>query len=190
MLGLVFTEFIELVEDKFSPEMADAIITDVAPPHGGAYTAVGYYADAELVSLVGALSRRSGVPGPDLVKAFGGHLLHRFAQAHGSMFDRQANLFDFVASVHGEIHVEVRKLYDQAAPPNFSVLSRDAQVLRLLYQSPRALDQLALGLLEQAAVHYNEPCRIDVAPYDGPEGPGVLFTLDKSVSPDRCLAAP
>ena len=31
MLGLVFTEVIELVEDKFSPEMADAIITDVAP---------------------------------------------------------------------------------------------------------------------------------------------------------------
>ena len=182
MLGLVFTEFIELVEEKFSPEMADAVITDVAPPHGGAYTAVGYYPDEELVSMVGALSQRSGVPGPDLVKAFGGHLLHRFAQAHGSMFDRQANLFDFVASVHGEIHVEVRKLYDQAALPSFTVLSRDTQVLRLLYQSPRAMAQLALGLLEQAAVHYNEPCRIDCAPYDGPEGPGVLFTLDKTAA--------
>ena len=40
MLGFVVTEFIELVEDKFSPEMADAVITDAAPPHGGAYTAV------------------------------------------------------------------------------------------------------------------------------------------------------
>lgn len=182
MLGLVFTEFIELVEDKFSPEMADAVITDVAPPNGGAYTAVGYYPHQEMVSMVGALSRRSGVPAPDLVKAFGGHLLHRFAQAHGRMFDRQSNLFDFVASVHNEIHVEVRKLYDQAALPSFTVLSRDAQVLRLLYQSPRALEQLALGLLEQAAVHYNEPCRIDYAPYDGPEGRGVLFTLDKTAA--------
>ena len=182
MLGLIFTEFIELVEDKFSPEMADAVITDVASPHGGAYTAVGYYPDQEMVSMVAALSQRSGVPGPELVKAFGGHLLQRFAQAHGSMFDRQAKLFDFVASVHDEIHIEVRKLYDLALLPSFTVLSRDAQVLRLLYQSPRAMEQLALGLLEQAAVHYNEPCRIDFAPYDGPEGPGVLFTLDKTAA--------
>ena len=36
MLGLVFTEFVELVEDKFSPEIADAVIDEVAAPHGGA----------------------------------------------------------------------------------------------------------------------------------------------------------
>ena len=129
--------------------------------------------------MVGALSQRSGVPAPDLVKAFGGYLLHRFAHAHSSMFDRQANLFDFVASVHNEIHVEVRKLYDQAALPSFTVLSRDDRELRLLYQSPRAMEQLAQGLLEQAAVHYGEPCDIRHAPHDGPQGAGVLFTLVK-----------
>lgn len=179
MLGLVFTEFVELVEDKFSPETADAVLTEVAPPHGGAYTAVGNYPHEEMVAMVGALSRHTGVPAGDLVKTFGGHLLHKFAAAHGDMFARQANLFDFVASIHGEIHVEVHKLYDQATLPRFAVLHRDAQTLHLLYQSPRRMEQLAQGLLEQAAVHYNEPCDIRHAPYDGPEGPGVLFTLVK-----------
>jgi len=179
MLGLVFTEFVELVEDKFSPEVADAVLDAVAAPHGGAYTAVGYYPHEELGAMVGALSRQTGVAAPDLVRSFGGHLLHRFAAAHGDMFRRHDNLFDFVASVHDEIHVEVRKLYDNAALPSFKVLSRDERVLRLLYQSPRAMEQLAQGMLEQAAVHYGEPCAISHAAHDGPEGPGVLFTLVK-----------
>ncbi|MBC7728192.1 MAG: heme NO-binding domain-containing protein [Microbacteriaceae bacterium] len=179
MLGLVFTEFVELVEDKFSPEIADAVIDEVAAPHGGAYTAVGYYPHEEMMTMVGSLSRQTGVPAPDLVRTFGGHLLHRFAAAHGDMFARHGNLFDFVASIHDEIHVEVRKLYDQAALPSFTVLSRDDRELRLLYQSPRAMEQLAQGLLEQAAVHYGEPCDIRHAPHDGPQGAGVLFTLVK-----------
>jgi hypothetical protein len=179
MLGLVFTEFVELVEEKFSPETADAVISEVAPPHGGAYTAVGYYPHEEMVAMVGSLARHTGVPAGDLVKAFGGHLLHKFAAAHGDMFARQSNLFDFVASIHGEIHVEVHKLYDKATLPRFTVLQRDVQTLTMLYQSPRQMELLAQGLLEQAAAHYNEPCDIRHAPYDGPEGPGVLFTLVK-----------
>ena len=179
MLGLVFTEFVELVEDKFSPEVADAVITEVAAPHGGAYTAVGNYPHEEMVAMVGALSRQTGVPAGDLVQTFGGHLLHRFAAAHGHMFARHARLFDFVASIHTEIHVEVHKLYENANLPRFTVLQRDEQTLRMLYQSPRAMELLAQGLLEQAAVHYDEPCDISHAPYDGAEGPGVLFTLVK-----------
>lgn len=177
MLGLVFTEFVELVEEKFSPEVADAVLTEVAPANGGAYTAVGYYPHEEMVGMVVALSGRTGVPVPDLIKGFGGHLLGRFAQAHAPMFARHDNFFDFVASIDGEIHVEVRKLYDRAALPRFSVVSRDASVMKLLYQSPRALELLAQGLLEAAAAHYGESVDVSHEACDGPAGAGVLFTL-------------
>jgi hypothetical protein len=93
MLGLVFTEFVELVEDKFSPETADAVMEAVAAPHGGAYTAVGYYPHEEMATMVGALSRQTGVAAPELVRSFGGHLLHRFVAAHGNKFSRPGNLF-------------------------------------------------------------------------------------------------
>ncbi len=43
MKGVVFTEFIEMVEDQFSADMVDDIIDDAQPPSGGAYTAVGTY---------------------------------------------------------------------------------------------------------------------------------------------------
>ena len=41
MLGMVFTELVEMVENRFSPELADAVLQEAAPGHGGAYTAVG-----------------------------------------------------------------------------------------------------------------------------------------------------
>ncbi|OYU90333.1 MAG: hypothetical protein CFE45_23865 [Burkholderiales bacterium PBB5] len=179
MLGLVFTEFVELVEDKFSPEVADAVLQDVAAPHGGAYTAVGYYPHGEMVAMVGALSARTGVLASDLLKTFGGHLLERFTQAHGGMFARHATLFDLLSAIDGEIHVEVRKLYAQAALPRFAVLSRDERCLGLLYQSPRRMEDLALGLMAAAARHYGEPCRISHSTYSGPEGDGTLFTGEK-----------
>jgi len=41
MKGIVFTEFLEMVENKFSPELADRIIEGAEVPSGGVYTAVG-----------------------------------------------------------------------------------------------------------------------------------------------------
>ena len=35
MKGIVFTEFLEMVEDKFSPELADRIIEGAELPSGG-----------------------------------------------------------------------------------------------------------------------------------------------------------
>jgi Haem-NO-binding len=180
MLGMVFTEFVELVEERFSPALADAVLQDVAPPHGGAYTAVGYYPHEEMLALVGALSARTGVAAPELVKAFGHHLLTRFTQGHGEMFARSTNLFDFVASIDGHIHVEVHKLYDKATLPRFTVLSRTPTTMTLLYQSSRHMEMLAQGLLEGAAQHYGEDCRITHAPFSCGLDEGVLFTLDKT----------
>lgn len=164
MLGLVFTELVELVEERFSAQMADAILQDVAPANGGAYTAVGYYDHGELVSLVLALSRRTGVPVDTLVEVFGEHLLGRFAQAFPDAFSRCKDLFEFLASIDGQIHVEVRKLYPQAHLPRFEVLERSGHHMVLRYSSPRQMVPLALGLIKGAAQHYGQPCEVTAAP--------------------------
>lgn len=52
MKGIVFTEFLEMVADKFSADTVDTIIEEADPPSGGAYTAVGTYDFAEMASLV------------------------------------------------------------------------------------------------------------------------------------------
>jgi Haem-NO-binding len=174
MLGLVFTEFIEMVESRFSPEVADAVLADAGLEHGGAYTAVGYYPTDELQRMVGSLSRRTGHPGDALVQAFGTHLAQRFSQAHSQYFTAHQHPFDLLASIDGHIHVEVRKLYSQAQLPHFQVLERDATRMRLRYRSERRLQVLALGLIEGVMAHYGRRCRVEMQPMDD----GAEFQLE------------
>jgi hypothetical protein len=177
MLGMVFTEFLEMVEDRFSPEMVDAILDDVPTAHGGAYTAVGYYPHQEVVALVLALSRRSGVPVETLLHAFGKHLFGRLAAGHPQMFARHGDLFDLLEAIDGQIHIDVRKLYEHATPPRVTVLERDPTTVRLLYQSPRKMDTLALGLIEGAAAHFETTVEIRHEPWSEGTAVGTMFIV-------------
>jgi len=71
MKGVIFTEFIELVESTYGESMVDAILESADLPSGGVYTSVGTYDHREIVSLVGELSTKTGTPVPDLLKIYG-----------------------------------------------------------------------------------------------------------------------
>ena len=64
MKGIVFTEFLEMVEQKFSPELVDLIVEEAELPSGGVYTTVGTYNHGEMIRLVTCLSKESGIIPP------------------------------------------------------------------------------------------------------------------------------
>src|SRR5687768_11906467 len=78
MKGIVFTEFLEMVEEKFSPEVADRIIEQADLQSGGIYTAVGTYDHKEMIELISHLSNETGISSAELVHSFGVHLFSRF----------------------------------------------------------------------------------------------------------------
>lgn len=164
MLGVVFTEFMEMVEARFSADVLDDIIERAAPANGGAYTAVGYYPHEEIVALVVALSERTGTPAGALVQAFGEHLFARFTTGYASLIEGRKGTVDLLCQLDGDIHVAVRKLYPEARLPRFHVISRDGDDLRLAYESPRGMEDLAHGLILGAVRHFNEPLQVDWAP--------------------------
>lgn len=178
MKGVVFTEFMEMVEAKFSPEVLDAVIDDSGVPNGGAYTAVGTYDHREMVSLVGALSAHSGIAVPELLRSFGHHLAAAFAKAHPAFF-RTDGLFTFLESVEHHVHVEVRKLYPDAELPSFATRRVPPSTLELTYRSSRSMGDLAFGLIEAAALHFEEPVDIGREDRSGGKGTEIVFTIAK-----------
>jgi len=97
MKGIVFTEFLEMVEDHFSIDMVDNLIDDCDLPSGGAYTAVGTYSHEEIVALVSALSKRTNTPVSQLLKVFGEHLFGQFAKNYSSFFSHTSNTLHFLS---------------------------------------------------------------------------------------------
>jgi len=179
MKGMVFTEFMEMVEARFSADMLDDIIDDADLPHGGAYTAVGTYDHTEMVRLVVALSQRTGAPVPDLIRAFGHHLFQRFHVLYPHFFEGMANVQDFLFTIEGVIHVEVLKLYPDAQLPRFEC-TRCGPSLEMVYHSPRHFDDLALGLIEGAIAHWGGAFTVSREVL--PEGQGVRFMIDPQVA--------
>ena len=114
MKGVVFTEFLEMVEERFSPETADRIIEASNLSTDGAYTAVGTYDYEELAQLVNHLSAETGIAAAELLRSFGHRLFQHFHRGYNTFFDGIDSSFDFLKKVESYIHVEVRKLYHDA----------------------------------------------------------------------------
>ena len=87
MKGVVFTEFLELVEDKFGLEMVDAIIQASDLESGGAYTAVGTYKFVEMVSLLTALSERTQLSIDELLYVYAQHFFKVIETSYAALLN-------------------------------------------------------------------------------------------------------
>lgn len=178
MKGLIFTEFIEMVEQEMGFEMVHNIISESHLPSEGIYTAVGTYPMAEMLELLTQLSKRTKIEIPELLFTFGKHLFSRFSVLYAHFFEGKNSAFELLENIEDYIHVEVLKLYPDAALPTIDVLKQDDSNMQLIYRSPRKLSQLAVGLMTGCAEHFKEEIEISEIKYiDG--GSEVWFQLVK-----------
>lgn len=161
MRGLVFSEFLEFVEDAAGPEMADKMLTSCNLESGGAYTVVGTYDHAELLKMLTFLNEATGQEVSEMVQAFGKHLFPKLAESHPKIVGDTASLFDFLESIETHIHREVRKLYPDAELPAFETKRPSPNHLVMTYSSQRPFADLAFGMISGAAMFFEEKIQIE-----------------------------
>ncbi len=159
MKGIVFNLLGDMVEEQFGLEAWDAILDKAGSD--GIFVATETYSDEALLALVAAGSEISGIAVPDLVRAFGRYMIPRFRESYGIFFEGHQDLKAFLLTVDSVIHVEVRKLYPEAGLPEFSYQNESDDQMTMTYRSPRKLCDLAIGLIEGAAAHFEEKCTIN-----------------------------
>jgi hypothetical protein len=156
MKGVVFTEFLDMVEIRFGAQYVEEIIDSSNLPSGGMYTTIGTYNHEEMVTLVQTLSKKSNLPVPTLLKIYGEHLFGRFAALYPMFFLDQTNAIDFLAGIEDVIHTEVKKLYPDAQLPRFEVLYKSTERLELLYISAHQFEDLAEGLISGCIQYFGK----------------------------------
>jgi hypothetical protein len=156
MKGVVYSEFLEMLEGSFDPVFVENLIEEADLPSVGMYTSVGTYDWREMVQLVSLLSEKSGTPVADLIKSFGGYLLHVFVRSHGQMFTRDDNTYTVLERLNDRIHVDVKKLYPDAELPTFAHRWLAEGQLELTYRSPRPFADLAEGLIRECIKYVGE----------------------------------
>ena len=160
MKGIVFTEFLELVETTFGLETVEEIIEKSDLPSQGAYTSIGTYAFSEMLALVSNLSEKTSMSINELLHVYGLHFFSVIERDYPYILKTYSNAMELLSSVESHIHVEVRKIYPDAELPRFEVVEQSDNKLVLTYYSSRSMYAFGLGLMEKAFEHYGKKASI------------------------------
>jgi len=161
MKGIVFTEFLEMVESSFGLETLDHIIEASNLPSKAVYTSVGTYDFFEMQSLIINLSGQTGISVDDLIYTYGRYFFNILEKSHKNIFSLYNSPIEMLASVENHIHVEVRKLYPGAELPKFKILKHEDNFLEMMYFSERSMYMFAKALMEKTFEHYDSNCKIE-----------------------------
>ncbi|MDT0605803.1 heme NO-binding domain-containing protein [Croceitalea rosinachiae] len=161
MKGIVFTEFLDMVETTYGLEVVDSIIENSNLQSEGAYTSVGTYDFNEMVQLLTNLSKLANIPADDLLYSFGHYLFNGLLKAHPEVVSSYKNPLGLLYSIEDHIHVHVKKLYPDAELPSFKILEKTDKTLTMIYSSSRGLYSLAHGLIKKTFEHFEKSVQVD-----------------------------
>ena len=179
MKGIVFTEFLELVEDKFGLEMVDKIITKSDLESNGIYTSVGTYSFSEMLQLLQHLSANTGIDIDTLLLVYAEHFFSVIENSYPGLLATYKDPIEMISSIENHIHVEVRKIYPDAELPVFIVEGKTENSLTMIYKSSRAMHHFGLGLMNKTFEHFNATATITLEKIKE-DGTEVRFVINKN----------
>lgn len=156
MKGIVFTEFLDLIEEKFGLEVVDKMITACELETNGSYTQIGNYSHGELIQMVSFLHRDQSLPVNDLLEVFAFHLYGKFKESYPDFFVDVKSSYDFISKVEHHIHQEVMKIYPNSSPPSIKAKQISSSKYEVSYHSNRGLAYFALSMVKACIADFNE----------------------------------
>ena len=179
MKGIIFTEFLELVEEKFGLGMVDKIINQSKLDSGGVYTSVGTYEFSEMLQLISHLSENTDISIDDLLLVYSEHLFKALIKAHPNLVEHYKDPMNLLASIENHIHVEVQKIYPDAQLPTFELEERTDTKMVMVYKSDKALYMLGKGLMLETFKLFKVPGNVEFEKLNE-KGTEVRFYINKN----------
>jgi len=177
MKGVIFTEFVEFVEERYGFDTADEILVD-EKGEDRIFTQAGNYPFDDLVAVITTLCKVENIELKEVLYYFGEYLFERLAKMASFLIEGSTSSFDLISKVDSYIHIEVKKLYPDADLPKFRVRSQSDTVLEMEYQSEKRLEELGKGLMSGCAKFFNE--NVDITYHIESENPHTsIFRIEK-----------
>ncbi len=174
MKGNVLVELIKMAEDAFGEDVVDEILDEADLSSDGAFTTVGNYPCSDLIKIVEGLSAHSGVSAEILQQKFGHWMMGHFGEKFPETFVGKRDSMEMLEAIDGQVHVEVRKLYPDAELPHFHTQRISDDHLKMVYTSPRPLEDFCHGLIEACVNRFGEKANIEATKDNAPENSTVF----------------
>lgn len=126
----------------------------------GVYSALGDYPASELVAISQAAADHLGITLEETLVWVGENVVPTLADRYPQFFEHD-NTIEFIQTLDGLVHEEVRKLYEGADPPRFEVEPVGPNRVLITYSSRRCMAALAHGMIQGTAAQYGEQVVIE-----------------------------
>jgi hypothetical protein len=189
MKGIIFTEFLDLVEERFGLEMVDQIICQSRLESQGAYTSIGTYSIYEFLQLLHHLSKNKSISIINLLEVYAVQIFSAMDTIHPEMLKSYNNPIEMIAAMNDHIEIifntkntlpiESLKVESFVPFPLFIVEEKTKNSLIIKYISNRGLQYFWLGLMHEMFKHFNETATI-VLEKIKKDGTEIKFTINKN----------
>jgi len=124
------------------------------------YIPIQEYPDEEILSLIGAASKHTGISIHDLLVVFGKFIAPTLLQSYHRQITATWTLMDLLEHTESTIHKVVRLRNPSATPPQLQIERINTDNIVITYTSPRQICGLALGIAQGLADQFGEQVEI------------------------------
>jgi len=160
MHGIVFAELQKFVVSEHGHPGWKAVADKAGMAHK-VYLSAGQYPDSEITSLVTAASAITGQEPFQIVEAFGEFIVPSLLKMYGHLLKPHWKSLDVIEHTEGTVHTVVRASDKDALPPKLRTRRAAPDTVILVYDSPRKMCALAMGIGKGLAQHFKEMLSIN-----------------------------
>lgn len=157
MKGVIFNITENFITDKFGEDKLDEILESCKLETTTPFVGPGTYPDSDLMQIVAKASEILKIEPGELVKQLGQYAFFKLAERFPEYVTPYSHPKDFLKTVDGMIHVEVKKLYTDTQLPTFVYSEPSPNELTITYYSKRKLYAFMEGLINGVAEYFKHP---------------------------------
>jgi predicted hydrocarbon binding protein len=155
MHGVVFTELEKFVSTNHGTSGWEEL-TKRAGLAGKMYLPVKEYPDSEIKALVTAASAMINQSPAAILESFGEFIAPSLLKMYGHLLSPTWTALDIIESTEGTVHTVVRVKNPGARPPQLKAQRTSPEEVVLVYNSPRQMCFLAIGIGRGLARQFKE----------------------------------
>ncbi len=154
MKGVVFTEFLEMVEKTYGLETLDFVLEKSELKSEGIYTAIGDYEIDEFFTLLDNLVLKTKESKNEILYEYGGYICNYLEKNYSDLFKIFNEPLAMLAKLDEYFISQLRKHYPNEDIPSYDVVDRTKDSLTIIYSSQRWLYKFAVAFIERAFKYF------------------------------------
>lgn len=155
MHGSIFAELKKYVEAKLGGNAWNELLND-AGLGPRMYLAIQAYPDSEVVGIVTAASKKTGLAPDAILEDFGEFIAPDLLGMYRSLVKPGWRTLEVIEHTENTIHKVVRLQHADATPPYLHAERTGPDEVTVTYTSPRRLCSVAKGIIRGLAVHFGD----------------------------------